>query len=208
VNTTVFELDQTAFREDPFSADEVANLERHLRLAEELRSCRYFTEEERTLNVTMDRGVTTSWEQTLPDRGSTREMLAVMRQLFSDKERASFASAGAILRRHANPTSPAGQHFIATLDSLEEMKQRVLASWDLQVRTSKDADPPPPLGVFLDWMYGEFLHSDAEKAARIDRLDGPFRLYEWQFHWVAERLASLFTRFALVVAAALGAHPA
>ena len=191
--------------EDAFSSEEISNIERYIRLTEELRRCRYFTEEERTMNVTMDRGVTTSWEQTMPDHGSTRDMLSLLRQLFGNKERASFASVMAILRRHADASSPEGRELLTTLDSFDDLRRRVLASWDLEIRTSED-EAPPPLGVFIDWMYGEFLHSDADKAARIQRLDGPYRLYEWQFHWIAERLASLFTRFTPVVEAALRTH--
>ncbi len=55
--------------------------------------------------------------------------------------------------------------------------------------------PHPPLTVFLDRTYGEYLHSDAEKAHRIKEVDGGHGLYEWQFHWVAERLAILFSGF-------------
>lgn len=207
MDTGAFELERASFGHDPFSVDEIANMERYIYLTDELRRCRYFTEEERTMNLTMDKGVTTSFEQKMPDSGSTRDMLGVMRQLFGDKERASFASMVAILRLHADSTSPEGQQLLTTLDSFEDLRQRVLASWALEIRTSED-EAPPPLGVFLDWMYGEFLHSDADKAARIERLDGPFRFYEWQFHWVSERLASLFTRLAPVVAAALTTHPA
>jgi hypothetical protein len=61
--------------------------------------------------------------------------------------------------------------------------------------------------VFLDWLYGEFLHSDADRAERIERLDGPYRMYEWQFHMIASRLAHLFARLALIVAAVLEAAP-
>jgi hypothetical protein len=202
VNPAVFELERASFGHEPFSVDEMANMERYVYLTDELRRCRYFTEEERTMNVTMVKGVTTSFEQKMPDRGSTRDVLGVMRQLFGDGERASFASVVAILRRHADSTSPEGQQLLSTLDSFDGLRRHVLASWALAIRTSED-EAPLPVDVFLDWMYGEFWHSDAHRAARIERLDGPFRFYEWQFHWVSERLASVFTRFASVVAAAL-----
>lgn len=178
---------------------------RYVHLANELRQCRYFTEEERTMHVTMAGGVTTGWQQMMPDRGSTRDMLGILRQLFGDKERGSFSNVMATLRRHADETSESGRELLTTLDSFEELRQRVLASWDFEIRTS-ETESPPPLGVFLDWTYGEFLHSDADKAARIQRLDGPFRLYEFQFHRISERLAALFGRFALVVEAALRTH--
>jgi len=47
-------------------------------------------------------------------------------------------------------------------------------------------------------MYGEYLHSDAEKARRIEGLN-EFQLYEWQFHWVSERLAAVCDSFARLV---------
>jgi hypothetical protein len=207
VSSATFELERPSFSQEPFSPDEIGNMERYLHLAHELRRCRYFTEEERTLNVRMEKGMTTKWEQKMPDGGATRDMLGLLRQLFGDGERASFASVVAILRLHADSTSAEGQQLLTTLDSFEEFRDRVLASWDLEICTSEN-EAPPPLEVFLDWMYGEFLHSDPDKAARIERLDGPFRLYEWQFHRVSDRLASVFTRFTPVVAAALRARPA
>jgi hypothetical protein len=133
-------------------------------------------------------------------------MLGVLRQLFSDPERGSFASM--LAPGPCEPTSPEGQQLLADLASFENVRQSVLGSWDLEIRTSQDVDPPPPLGVFLDWMYGEFLHSDPLKAARIQRVDGPYRLYEFQFHKISERLAILFARFSRVVEAALNAHAA
>ena len=53
----------------------------------------------------------------------------------------------------------------------------------------------PPLTVFLDCTCGQYLHSDAEKAHPIKEVDGGHGLYEWQFHWVAERLAIPFSGF-------------
>jgi hypothetical protein len=55
----------------------------------------------------------------------------------------------------------------------------------------QDFSPQPSLNVFLDWLYGEYLHSDADRAERIENVNTGFRIYEWQFHWIAERLASL-----------------
>lgn len=177
-------------------------MQRHVRLVHDLQRCRYFTEEERSLDVTMDRGVTKSWDMTLPDAGATRDMLGLLRQLFGDGERASFASMVAILRPHADADSPEGQRLLEMVEAFERMRQSVLDSWDLT--GGQDSSPHPPLTVFLDWMYGEYLHSDPEKAQRIEQLDH-FRMYEWQFHWVAERLAMLFARFAGIVGTALDA---
>jgi hypothetical protein len=171
---------------------------RYLKLTDELRSCRYFVEEERSWSVTMDRGVTTSWEQKLPSAGATRDMLAVLRQLFGDGERASFASMAALVRRFADGQTEAGAFLLRQVAAFERAKQGVLDSWDAQP-DGTDASPRTPLDTFLDWMYGEFLHSDAEKAQRIKELDTEYRLYEWQFHWVVERLAILFSQFAAIV---------
>ncbi len=181
-------------------------MRRYVHLSERVRRCRYFTEEERSMHVEMEAGVTTKCAQKLPDAGATRDMLGLLRQLFGDKERASFSSVVGILRLHADPASSDGEELLTTLASFENLKERVLGGWDLQIGTS-DNEKPPPLGVFLDWLYGEFLHSDADKGARIERLDGPFRFYEWQFHWVAERLASVFTRFETVVGAVMAICP-
>src|ERR1044072_5840665 len=76
------------------------------------------------------------------------------------------------------------------------------AAGPLRFARDEETNPPPPLDVFLDWLYGEFLHSDVDKAERIKRLDGPYRLYEWQFHTIVGRLSQLFERLALIVRAA------
>lgn len=177
-------------------------MKRHVRLTEELRRCRYFTAEELSMQVKADKGVVTSWEQTLPDRGATRDMVGVLRQLFGDRERGGFASMLALLRRHAAPATDEGAKLLAALNALETHRQQVLSSWAVGIHTD-DEGPAAPVDVFLDWLYGEFLHSDASRAEKIERLDGPYRLYEWQFHMVAERLAAVFSRLALIVAAAL-----
>src|SRR5581483_2100934 len=151
---------------------------RYLKLTDELRSCRYFTEEERSWSVTLDQGTTTSWEQTLPSAGATRDMLALLRQLFGDGERASFTSMVALVRRYADTETEAGTFLLRQVDAFERAKQGVLDSWDVHPGGA-EASPRTPLDTFLDWLYGEFLHSDAEKAARIEELDTEFRLYEW-----------------------------
>jgi hypothetical protein len=193
---------ERALTGEPFSSEEIGSMARHVRLVDELSRCRYFTTEERSLHVTMDEGVTTNFEMTLPDAGATRDMLALLRQLFGDKERASVASMMALLRSHANKESDDGRTLDDVLRRFDLLKQGVLDSWDVQ-RGGTENKPQPPLNVFLDWMYGEYLHSDGDKAQRISELDGPHRLYEWQFHWVVERLALLFERFARLVRATL-----
>lgn len=178
--------------------DERSAMRRYLKLTDELRTCRYFVEDERSMSVTLDHGVTTSWEQTLPSAGATRDMLGVLRQLFGDGERASFASVVKVVRRLADPETEAGAFLLRQVTAFERAKQGVLDSWDAQPGGT-EASPRTPLETFLDWMYGEFLHSDADKAARIEALDTEFRLYEWHFHWVVERLAILFAQFAAIV---------
>ena len=170
-------------------------MERYLHLTDELGRCRYFTEEEASMDFTMDQGVTTRFEMTLPDADATRGMLGLLRQLFGDKERASFASMIELLRSRTNEGSAEGQKLHDVLNRYELLKQGVLDSWDVRPGGTENT-PHPPLTVFLDWMYGEYLHSDAEKAQRIKQLDGGSGLYEWQFHWVASRLAALFRGFA------------
>lgn len=186
----------------PFTDDERSAIKRYVYLTKELARCKYFTEEERSFSVTMDRGVTTSWEQVLPDAGATRDMLGLLRQLFGDKERGSFAAVSSILVSHSNTQTIEGRRLLSAIDRFQYLRQGVLDSWDVRPNGKENA-PGEPLTVFLDWMYGEFLHSDADKAARIASLDTEFRLYEWQFHWVAERLAALYTTFAVTVESAL-----
>jgi len=197
-----FEVSPGAVRQGVVTEDELAAMRRHVKLTDELRRCRYFTEEERSCRVTMDKGVTTSWEQTLPEAGATRDMLGLLRQVFGNKERASFASMADLLRRLADPGTEDGRQLLRIVTAFESVKRGVLDSWDAQPGGT-ETSPPPPLTVFLDWMYGEYLHSDADKAKRIEQLDTEWRLYEWQFHWVAERLAVVFTNFGRVVRSAL-----
>lgn len=182
----------------PFTSDELDAMQRYLWLAEEIRRCRYFTEEERGMSFTMDQGVTTSFGLTLPDDGATRDMLALLRQLFGDGHRGSFASMIGLLRAHVDSTSADGQQLLDALQRYELVKQGVLDSWDVQPGGAEHS-PHPPLTVFLDWMYGEYVHSDADKAKRIKELDGDHGTYKWQFHWVTERLSVLFTRFTEIV---------
>ena len=187
--------------------EERSAMQRYLKLTDDLRSCRYFTEEERTWDFTMEAGATTTWEQSLPSAEATRAMLALLRQLFGDGERASFTSVARLVRSIADPETEAGAFLLRQVEVFERAEQGVLDSWDAQPGGT-DASPQTPLATFLDWMYGEFLHSDAEKAARIAALDTEFRLYEWQFHWVVERLAMLFSQFAAIVRGVLAELPA
>lgn len=186
----------TAFTTDPLTADDRGAVERYLRLTNDLGRCRYFTAEERSVSLRMTDGVEASFEMTLPDAGATRDMLGLLRQLFGDKERASFASMLALLRAHANGNTPEGRELLDVVERFELLKQGVLDGWDVLSRG--DQNLPPPLVVFLDWMYGEYLHSDADKAQRIKELNGS-GVYHWQFHWVTERLAKLFVRLTEVV---------
>jgi hypothetical protein len=199
-----FALSSNALTAGAVTDEDLAAMQRHVKLANQLSQCRYFTEEERTMSVTMDAGVTTSWDQTLPDAGATRDMIAILRQLFTDRERSSFASMAKLLRRLANQSTEEGRQVLSILSAFETARLGVQDSWDAQ-RGGMETSPERPLTVFRDWMYGEFLHSDADKAKRIEELDTEFRLYEWQFHWVAERLALIFVNFARVVRAALDA---
>jgi hypothetical protein len=199
-----FEVSPAALQSGIVTDEEITAMRRHVKLTEELRRCRYFTEEERTMSVTMDEGITTSWEQTLPDAGATRDMITILRQLFSDKERASFASMLNLLRHLADTRQAEGQQLVGIVAAFEKARQGVLDSWDA-IPGGTETSPQPPVTVFLDWMYGEYLHSDADKAKRIEDLDTEFRLYEWQFHWVVERLALLYSSFALVVSSSLAA---
>jgi hypothetical protein len=196
-----YRLRVAAFSGTALSPDELSAMRRHVRLADDLRRCRYFAEEERSMSVTMDKGQIKSSEQALPDAGSTRDMLGLLRQLFGDKDRSSFASMARLLRDHADPASAEGQELLALISRFESVRQGVLDSWDAQPGGTEHA-PHPPLTVFLDFMYGEYLHSDPEKGSRIAQLN-EFQLYEWQFHWVSERLAVLYSSFARLVARAL-----
>jgi len=197
-----FAVAKHALRRGAVTEDERAAMRRHLKLADELRRCRYFTEEERSWGITMDEGVTTSWTQRLPDAGATRDMLGILRQLFGDTERSSFASMAHLLRRLVDSGTSEGQELLQVVASFETVRRGLLDSWDVQPGGT-ETSPHPPLTVFLDWMYGEYLHSDADKAKRIEQFDTEFRLYEWQFHWVSERLAVVFGNFARVVRATI-----
>jgi hypothetical protein len=109
-----------------FADDEVAAMDRHVYLADELGRCSYFTEQERSMHFTMDEGTTTSFEMKLPGAGATRDMLGLLRQLFGT-ERASFASMLALLRSHVDAATSPGQ---ALLDVLQPPKSstRVLTT--------------------------------------------------------------------------------
>jgi len=115
---------------EPFSSDELDAMRRHVWLAGELLRCRYFTQKERSMRVTMDEGVTTSFEQRLPDAGATRDMLGLLRQLFGDGERSSFASMVRLLRWQADTSTPAGRELLALVARFESVRQGVLESWD------------------------------------------------------------------------------
>lgn len=196
----------TAFRDD-FSIAEVAALKRYVKLATDLARCRYFTEEERSEHVTFEAGKVVTWEQTLPEIGATRGMITLLRQLFGDGNRASFAKVALILREHALTASPEGLQLFRTVRAYELAKQGVLDSWDARPGGT-EAEPEKPLTVLLDFMYGELLHSEAEKAERIAQLDTEWRLYEWQFHWVVERLSVLYTHFRELVEGVVDQHAA
>src|SRR4051794_26066142 len=107
-------------------------MERYLWLTDLLGRCRYFVEEDRSMSITMDQGVTTGFEMTLPDAGATRDLLGLLRQLFGDKERASFASMIALLRSRADGATPEGQKLLDMLGRYELLKQGVLDSWDVR----------------------------------------------------------------------------
>ena len=94
-------------------------------------------------------------------------MLGLLRQLFGDKERASFASMLALLRAHADPSTPEGQRLLDVVGRFELLNQGVLDSWG--VLPGRTEDSHPPLDAFLDWTYGEYLHSDADKGQVADR---------------------------------------
>jgi hypothetical protein len=121
-----------------------------------------------------------------------------------DKERGSFVSMAGLLCRLADPGATEGRQLLSVVAAFESARAGVLDNWDAQPGGT-ETSPHPPLTVFRDWMNGEYVHSDAKKAKRIEQLDTEFRMYEWQFHWVAERLALVFWNFARVVRSALDA---
>jgi hypothetical protein len=119
-------LAPAAFGGELFTDEEIDAMRRHVRLAGELRGCRYFTEQERTMSATIDAGGTTNFDMSLPDAGATRDMLGVLRQLFGDGERGSFTKIVTMLREHADPTSPEGQALLDTLEGFEKLREGVL----------------------------------------------------------------------------------
>ncbi len=193
----------SAFR-SKFTDDDLAAFGRYVQLAERLRRCRYFTDEEWRVSMQLDRGVATSFAIALPDEGATRDMLILLRPRFLRGERASYAGVSQILRGRLAVGTREADALRARLDRFRIAGEGMLASWDFP--EGAGASPESPSVVFKDWLHGEYFHHDRDKAARIEKLNR-LRLYELQFHRVVERLARLYWEFAALVRRVLEVAP-
>jgi hypothetical protein len=78
-------------------------------------------------------------------------MVGVLRQLFGDNERGSFASMADLLRRQADPGTASGRQLLNIVTTFESAKRGVLDGWDAQPGGT-ETSPQPPLVVLLDWI--------------------------------------------------------
>jgi hypothetical protein len=165
----------------PFSAEERIRLERYVVRAERLSRASFWQRKKQSLNVRMAVGEAATVEMAHvegDDDEALDAMFARLRQLWAKGRRtaASYPRTVAILRDHAISKAPAGQTLLELLDALDAMQATAETSGPgigLQSQaqhpdgtvTSRDV---PPQEAFEDWLYGEFLHDDEERIARID----------------------------------------
>jgi hypothetical protein len=170
----------------PFSREEQARLVRYTVRAERLANCSFFERREQRLsaNYSVDEGLTVAMTHA-PVKEEDEAIDAMFQRLriFYAPGRArstSFSRTMTLLRAHAE-ASPGDESakLIGLLDAIKQTEERAATSGPgigmvIETRLqdgSKSSRNVEPREAFEDWMYGEHLHDDEERLARIE----PFR---------------------------------
>lgn len=169
----------------PFTDAERARLARYVKRADRLAAANFWkrtTEHRTTLKITRD--APPSLEMThVEGEGDEDEGLHVMfgrlRHFYQEgnPHAASFPRILKTLRNHASARGGVeGGRMLELLGEIEEWHERVqvegygmgLSAETRQTDGSVVAQTVTPRQAFLDWLYGEVLHDDEEKLARVE----------------------------------------
>jgi hypothetical protein len=169
----------------PFSRQEQARLVRYGVRAERLASCSFFKRDKPglTMNMNPTEGFTAEMPHA-PDEDDEAidAMYQRLRNLYSPgrSTAASFKRIVGLLRDHAAAKgSPDANALLSLLDEVEKAEERAATTGPGigMVRETRDetgnviSHSTHPREVLEDWMYGEHLHDDEDRLARIE----PFR---------------------------------
>lgn len=204
---------------DPFVGDDLAKLERYVATGNSLIDSTIFKAGEIGYRVSFGPEGAPQVDASLPSDEAVRGTAAIFRQLYADRERASFAVVSSILRRRAGEESESGAtERTRQLDAWRKAERRLRANWlsNLLVErgqelgkippgvsgTDRDNTPEQILSAFF---YGEVLHWD-RKAEEIERWKAdPFfdAHYQLLFIRAMAQLAALYIGFEFEVIAAM-----
>jgi hypothetical protein len=201
----------------PFDPAELERLRRYARKAEFLRCSEFFRQPQSFSPVVNEDGVV-SYTIGNASAEMINAITPPLRLFYSQRDNISFARIGSMVGLHASQRATVDS--AALLGSLKAFRQRLTEILsedpDMGMYTFKDGavtarHKPSMKEIFEDWLYGEYLHDDEARIARIEAWRG-IGIHEFLFLSTARSLGAAYIDFASDVVepilAELSLHPA
>jgi hypothetical protein len=201
---TDFELHE-AF--EPFSKDEAGRLRHYIELCEKLRGSRFFDQYVQRFEIKASSD-SISFELPYDDDEAVTTMVARLRKLHLEERpgAASFPRTVRLLRQHTQGRNNPSVDWIRKL--LDHYEQQVdLATQAVVIGLSREvtdaqgntiSEPVTPDENLWDWVYGELLHDDADRRARL-KAWAPIEAHRFNFLKIASDLAKVYYSFSGIV---------
>ena len=184
-----------------FEPAELARLRRYRKKTDELRHSRFMCEAQEFRPWTDENSIV-FYEISNASREVVNAVVPPLRLLYSQRDTVSFARIRAMIGGHCSSRGTTDAESLREL--LRLFKERVhkvmavdpdMGHYRVESGQVIEAHEPTTREIFEDWLYGEYLHDDEERLARIDRWRG-IGIHEFLFLEAARELAAAYVDFA------------
>jgi len=198
IATTSLDLESAL---DKFGQVELQRLRRYVEKADELRGSQFLSEQQAFQPQTDHAGHVT-YEITNATREVVSAIIPPLRMLYSQNDNVSFVRVRALIGRHAAARKTAEGDRLLEILTLYKLRANQILTFDpdmgmYEVGEMGEVTPthkPTTREIFEDWLYGEFLHDDEERLARIEGWRS-IGIHEFLFLSTARQLAVLYAQF-------------
>lgn len=198
----------------PFELSDIARLRRYAQKAHELRDSQFMREPQEFRPSTDEYGFVT-YEISNASREVVSAIMAPLRLLYSQRDNVSFARTRAMIGQHAPAQGTAAAECLRErLRDFKKGLQEVMAvdpdMGQYQVDEAGEITTihePTTHEIFEDWLYGEYLHDDEDRLARIESWRS-IGIHEFLFLRTARDLVTVFADFASEIVSPILGEPA
>lgn len=184
-----------------FERLELQRLRRYAEKADQLLKSR-FLQEQQTFNPSTDANGVVIYEITNASREVVSAVIPPLRLLYSQRDNVSFVRVRGLIGRHAATRGTKEAARLLEILNLYKLRANQILSVDPDMGTYHvdergEITPihvPTTREIFEDWLYGEFLHADEERLARIDGWRS-IGIHEFLFLSTARQLSVLYSEF-------------